>query len=242
MINNISNTNSLNFKGAFVIKFPKSVSGLQEAFEQNIKPNRFHKFENIFGEKGKIMYVFRESGDLCAAKFLSKNRVQGVVYYPDVTTSTIPVPNIKNAENYFSNENPLQIKSISKIMDYINKNLQKYVIQSDAVNKKLSKPIKPEKIAEKFNFKVVDSKYIPQNGTMKYNGIQESEMLISPATGKGNRYVFLKPKTGHGDTKHYLIDTNGEIIKDFKTPDEITAFRNGFFKSVEYYKSASFLK
>ena len=242
MINNISNTYSPNFNGTFVVKFPKSVPGLQEAFEQSIKPNRFHKFENVFGEQGKIMYVLRESADLGAAKFLDKNSVRGVVYYPTVTTTVIPSPNVKAAENFITNENPLQIKSISKIIDYINQNLQKYVAQSNAVNKKLNKAINPTKIAQKFNFDIVDFKYIPQKGLTEYKGLQGSEMLISPATGRGNRYIFLKPKIGHGDTKHYLVNSQGEVIKDFKTPDEITAFQNGFSKAIDYHKSISFVK
>ena len=242
MINNITKQNSLNFNGTFIIKFPKSVNGLQEAFEQSIKPNRFHKFENVFGEQGKTMYVLRESADLGTAKFLNKNSVRGVVYYPDVTTTTIPSPNVKMAENYITDKKPQQIKSVRKIMDYINQNLQKYVVQSDAVNKKLNKPIKPEQIAEKFNFQVVNSKYVPQKGITEYTGFQGSEMIISPVTSNGNRYIFFKPKNGHGDTKHYLVSAQGEIIKNFKTPDEITAFQNGFYKSIDYYKSVSFIK
>ena len=242
MINNVSNTNSVNFKGTFVVKFPKSIDGLKEAFEESIILNRFHKFENIFGESGKTMYVLRESADLGAVKFLDKNSVRGVVYYPTVTTAIIPSPNVKTAEIYFTNNEPTQIKSTSKILDYINKNFQKYVVMSEAVNKKLNKALKPRKLAEIFNFEIINSKYFPQKGTSEFTGFQDSEMLISPATSKGNRYIYLKPKNGYGDTKHYLVNSVGSVIKDFKTPDEIKAFNDGFSKSINYYRSISFVK
>lgn len=242
MINNTTNPITPSFNGTFIVKFPKSVKGLQEAFESNIIPARYHKFENVFGEQGKIMYVLRESADLGAAQFLKKNSVVGVVYYPNVTTTTIPTPNMKVAEDYIVKENPLQIKSTTKIMDYINGNLQKYVIQSDAVNKKLNKAIKPKKLAEMYNFKFETSKYYPQTGITEFKGVQGSEMLVSPATSKGNRYLFLKPKHGYGETKHYLVDINGNKIGDFDTPDKIKSFNDGFSKSVEFFKSISFVK
>lgn len=234
----INNINQQNFKGSFLVKFPKSNPKLQIEFERSIDPNKFQRLKDVFGEQGNFLYVVREAADVSVARFIDahKRSIRGVKYFPEVSTSDIQ--GIKINE-YFASKKPLCIQQISKILEYINKNLERHVVKVDRSARNIEKRQNNENIQNiirKFNIQVIEKTYIPQKFITKVKGTQGSELMISPQTEKGYYYVFHRPKTGYGETQHLLVDKYGDKVYVFDTPDKYKEFLKQFKEVIETFK------
>ena len=234
----ITNINQQNFNGSFLVKFPKSNPKLQIEFERSIDPNKFQRIKDVFAEQGNFLYVVREAADISVARFLDahKRSFRGVKYFPQVSTSDIQGVRINE---YFTEKKPLCIEQISKILEHVNKNLERHVVKVNHTVRNIEKRQyndNIQNIIRKFGIQVIEKSYLSKKCITKIRGTQGSELLISPQTEKGYYYIFHRPKSGYGETEYLLVDKYGDKIYNFDTPDKYKNFIKQFEETIEAFK------
>ena len=229
MLNRINN--NVNFNGGFLINYKLAPQGTQETLENNIG-NGKQIFRDWDGDKNSVFYITRDSKDYNIAKFIEKNNLD-FKYYPELNTKLRFDPEKRFILLDYLEKNNL------KIMDKID-DLIKFLTENRKISKKAKKikqdPFKP--ILEKMGIQIEGKTIKSPNGitTIKEKNTSR-EVIISPLSEHEVRYVRVVPEKPHWETKYYMIDADGNILKEFKTPDAIIAFRKGFNRAVEYSNS-----
>ncbi len=215
----ISNTSTQNFTGAYRIK-PNEIKAKTEI------PTLFTQGRQIFHnilEKGDEVIVVRSQYDKRIGKYIEENNLQGIEYYPTITT--------KSGLDDEKPEGLLELikdKSTQIITDI------KEICSLSAQQKRTPKPKLPtsqkevEKISNalRLNFeqpKVVSS---AKSTLIRDEAKQRTIEVIMP--NKGTSYVYVRPDAQYESTTKCIIDGQGNIVKTFETPEEIHKFLKKF--------------
>ena len=75
---------------------------------------------------------------------------------------------------------------------------------------------------------------VNQKGIFTIRDEAKKRTIKSSGFSNGNSYVYMYPDAAWEDSKRYLVGANGkQILKEYKTPNEIREFNNKFKKFIE---------
>lgn len=217
----INNLNSTSFSGGF--RFKQMPIEAKYELPNVIKKGRqiFYDFEN----KGDVFMLTRGEKDYAVIKFIRKNKLESV-YYPEL-----------NTKMGMDDEKP---EELSKLIE----SLKPQAITTLAQMNK-TRPLSPDsininekndllKILKNFNMDLNDYKLAENKGTLTLLSIDDSKKIrISPKSINGFRYVMIEPKSLEENVLRYAIDPSGEIIAEYRTPDEIRQFKTNFSNTIK---------
>ena len=217
----INNTSNTNFKGTFILN-PKNQQ-TKEAIPEIVKKGR-QIFYNI-KRPGDAVIVTQDKFDKRVSNFIENNKMN-FEYYPEISTKSglddqkplkltqllclkdnCVVKNLKLL-NKFLSDNPVHL---SKQNEYLHETLN--TLRLNIENPKIE-------VNQKGIFTIRDE---AKKRTIKSSGFRN-----------GNSYVYMYPDAAWEDSKRYLVGANGkQILKEYKTPNEIREFNNKFKKFIE---------
>lgn len=214
--NNISNTS---FKGSFVINSKNS--RIKEAIPQIIKRGR-QLFYDI-KQDGDVVIVTKDKYDKRVAEFIDSNNLE-FEYYPEISTSSgldDQIPSVL--------KNMLKIKNncVIKDLGLLNKFFKNSKLHLSTQSKYLQDTVDTLRLNIENSKVEIDSK-----GRFLIRDAVKERTVVSAGFNSGTSYVYVIPDSLNQDTKRFLIGKNGkEIIKEFSTPKEMSAFNKAFKKA-----------
>ena len=216
-VNNITNTT---FNGAFRLQ------GLTPELKENARSvlkNKRQIFDNI-GSTNDMVIVTRDAADALVHKFVKYNNIQ-FQYYPKINTKC-----------GLDDEKPRELLELMKNSSFVTTNSQvKKIIGSKKRVTKL------QSICDSYKNNILKTLCIDSDNTitlMKKGAliIQDKEharkVIISPPSKYKIHYVSVVPDSKNVEIKRYAIDSDGNILSTFNTPEGIKNFINGFNKSL----------
>lgn len=224
-IQSINNTTA--FKGGFLVQYPKTIPGIREGFEHIIENSKKLVFENFNGDSRSVMYLLRDSKDYEAAQFIRLNRVK-FQYLPEVNTGVNIDPHHPHKlVEYISSTNPRRITKSDDLITFVEAERAPQVPNANRANLKQIRML-----MQKLKIEINGQADLKRNGVYqildKENG---GAFVISPKNKFGFRYVFFKPSNKHEHETRFAIDSEGNKIGYFNTPDGIKKFKELFAKA-----------
>lgn len=216
---NIQNNSILTFSGAFRIRKPSE----QTATELS---NLIHKrgkqvFEN-FENTSDMFLVVRDKYDRVVTKYLKEHNLP-LEYYPQINTSSgldteEPERLSKLLKNKKFNTPLTTMTQIKKHINNLNRN--KYIeTQSPAY---IDKILKSLCIDNKHEIKTVRGAKIVIDKEF------DRKIFISPPTKNNIHYVKVQPNSQDKNIDRYAVDSQGNILQSYKTPDAMMKFTERF--------------
>ncbi len=226
MNNNVSSTN---FRGAFILNFSKFGPEMREGFEKTVGGNGRIIMEN-FGRKDNILYVLKNSKDYNAANYIKANGMR-FKYMPEIDTKLrFDSYHPEGAEEYIAKNKPRVITKTRELMDFIAGNRTK--------NKAVKNSHKNiyDKICEKLMINVQGTKQKDSRGVMTIKDKTADGLVkISPQSKYGISYVYVKPSNKYDPIMRYAVDTEGNKLAVFQTPEGIKKFSENFNKAIRHH-------
>ncbi len=228
MNNNVSSVNP-NFHGAFILNFSKLGSGMREGFEKAVGGNGRIIMED-FGRKDRILYVLKNSKDYNAANFIKSNGMR-FKYMPEVDTKLrFDSYHPEEAEKYIAQNRPRVITKMRELMDFISTNRTK--------NKTVKNSHKNiyDRICENLMINVQGQKQKDSKGVVTIKDKANDGLVkISPQSKFGISYVYVKPSNKYDPIMRYAIDSEGNKLATFQTPEGIKKFSENFNKAIRHH-------
>lgn len=176
---------------------------------------------NDFGKEGDVFIVTRSEADKKVSKFISENKID-FEYYPSITTKSgldderpselarllasleePPITTMAKMKRFFkkvSRQNYIETKS----SEYTNK-----ILSALCINKNL--PINMKKGA----IVAVDKEF-------------QRTIYISPPSKLNIHYVKVQPDSVNKSAERFAIDSEGNILTRFDSPDAMKIFNERF--------------
>ena len=91
--------------------------------------------------------------------------------------------------------------------------------------------IKPErieadsKILAKVNIDIPKAKHVMKDGLHMLTGANGEKAFVSAPNKNGFKYVMYQPKSLEEEVRRYAVTSDGMVLAEFKTPDEISQFK-----------------
>lgn len=217
----INRTTQTNFQGGF--KFP------QMPIEARTELGNFittHKqvFEN-FTRKGDVFLVTRDRTNFKVAEFIHNHNLR-FEFYPSINTKC-----------GLDTEKP---EGLAELLSTIKEEpiTSKTQLKKNLTRQKLMERIKdksPQYIDNVLKALCIDNKHPIKN----YNGISiisdnefQRNIFITPPSKLKIHYVKVEPVSLDKTVERYAIDTDGNILAKFQTPDAIKTFNERFNKLI----------
>ncbi len=213
-VNFNSNTN---FKGGF--RFPSMIAEAREKLPAITKRKQiFYDFE----KPGDVFLLVKKETDYQVAKFIRENKVP-FIYYPQLDTKC-----------GFDTERPSELSEKLKTMKPSSAQSRTSLKKAIADNLKLDEinRTKTDYIDKILNGLCIDNK--EENKKTLYKGaviVTDNEfkrkIYISPSD-KSIHYVIVKPDLKTESIKRYAMDSEGNILSTYNTPEGIQRFNKMF--------------
>ena len=213
-INNVSNTN---FQGGFrLINVSPKV--------KNELPNVIKKHRQIFDnfeKQGDVFITVRDEANKKIIKFIKDNKID-FEFYPTI-----------NTKSGLDNEKPSELTNlIEQIKDVPIKTMTQFRKYTDAMHRKhYIKKHAPEYTDKILKALCIDNKHPVKEvkGAIIVSDKEfNREILISPPSKYNIHYVKVVPKGVDGMVERYAIDTDGNILSRYQSPNGMKMFNNKF--------------
>lgn len=225
---NNSVSNNTNFKGAFLVKYPKTITGIREGLEKNLGNHGKSVFESFGGNENTVLYILRNNKDYDVAKFINKNSIS-FRYLPEFDTKALYEigGTLKNVETYLTENKSKFIQKASELMEFVNAN-------REGRRSKQSKPktMFYETVKEKLKINIQGKVKKNNRGVYTIEDKEHNGLLsISPKSKLGFIYVYVKPSNEYDPIRRYAVNEQGDIVATFQTPAQINKFKEMFKKA-----------
>lgn len=217
----IKNTSNINFRGTFILK-PQNQK-IREAIPQITRKGKqiFYDIKN----DGDIAFVTQDKYDKRVCEFVENNGTK-FEYYPEIST-----------KDGLDDEIPSGLKKLIAIRDNCIINdlkLLKRFIFGDSLHLRNQSKFMTEAI-NTLRLNVENAKIeINDKGVFIIRDAVKKRTIKSTGFKNGMSYFFVIPDTLDRNTSRYLIGKNGQqIVKEYKTPKEISAFNKAFMNAIK---------
>lgn len=214
--NNISNTN---FTGAFRIK-PQDVKAKAEI------PAMFTQGKQVFHnvlEKGDEVIVLRDNYDKRVGKYIQENGLTNLEYYPKI-----------NTKSGLDDEQPEGLIQLMKDKTAEIKTELEDIVATISGQKGIRRPKKfraekeVKKIANALRLNIENPEITTSKNVTRIRDNQKGRTIEVIATNPATSYVYVKPDSLNEDSTKCIINTQGQVVKRFETPKDITKFMKKF--------------
>ena len=220
----VQNSTNINFQGGFRFRTMKTSAKTE-------LPNLFKRGKQIFYDfenKGDVFLLTRLDKDYHVARFIKKHKLK-FEYYPELSTTTRQLDSeIHEPLTEMINElKPKKITSFDEMICSIKERLRAENIAKSG----LRPGIDPErittdsKILSELGINVQNAKHSVKDGLHMITGKNGEKALVSAPSRNGFRYVMYQPKSIEEEVRRYAVASDGMVIAEFKTPNEIAQFK-----------------
>lgn len=224
---------STNFKGGFLLNYYHTKPKIRRQLEHVIGMHGVQVFDKFNGKDYAVFYILNNPKDIKMADFLANNNKIRFQYYPDI-----------NTKNQFNSQNPEELVEYIKIKHpkciKILHEMQKIIYKrNDSILSKRHSDIDLAKgLLKKYGFNFSEDVNLQDDGVVIIKNTKGSGLLkMTPPNVIGLRYVYIEPNNSYDDSIRCLVTSKGLVLKDFKTPDEMSRFREGFTRLVQNYET-----
>ena len=212
-IDKITNTN---FNGGFrFINMP--LEAKKQLPELIGKKQIFYNFE----KEGDVFLVTRDLSNFKVGQFIKRNKFD-FEFYPSINTKCgfdDEMPEVLSAFLDKLKENPITTRS--QLRKYFSKEKFTNIVLSQSP-KYVNNILKALCIDNKYKTKIVKGISIIEDTEF------QRKILISPPSKFNIHYVKIEPKGYDKKVERYAIDSNGNILTTFNTPEAMKIFNNRF--------------
>ncbi len=221
--------NNINFQGGFLINYKSAVKGTQELLENRIGHGK-QIFRNWNGDGNSVFYVMKDSKDYNIAQFVKTNELK-FQYYPELNTKLrFDTYEPQTFINYLKENTLKVINKFDELMDFIAVNRQHKAIPNSHLSVE-------QRILNKMQINIDGKKPVTNSkGITRVKDKNSGKIAIfSPQSATGARYVHIVPEKSHWNSEFYMVDNEGNILKQFSSVDGIFAFTEGFNKAIKHH-------
>ncbi len=224
--NNIYPTQQ-SFSGAFRFnaKNTKAQTEIPQLFTQGRQI-----FKDIL-EQGDQVIVVRDNYDKRIGKYIAENNISDVEYFPTINTKCgLDADEPQGLLNLIKDKAIKIITNTEEMFETIKtqrKSPQKTLPAPKPKTPnpaKLNAQAKLEMVSNALRLNIEDPEINTINNLVQIidkNKKRRIEIITQPA---GQQYVYVKPDSKSEDTIKCLLNSKGDIIKSFETPDDIHKF------------------
>ena len=217
----VTNIDNFSFRGGFrFINMPDEARVKLVDLSKKGK-QVFYDFEN----KGDVFLVTRDNLNFKVGKFINEHNLK-FEFYPQINTNCgldNEIPEALSKLLKSMNIRPITTKSqLKKVLS----------MQNSVKDQNTTSPQYVQDILEGLHI-VKDLKYMNIKGVYVFNDPEfERKIHISKPLANDMFLVLVEPYSSSKPSKRFLTDIKGNIVKVFKTPDEIHKFYNDFRNSI----------
>ncbi|MBQ7764695.1 hypothetical protein IJ384_04940 [bacterium] len=216
---NIQNNSRLNFTGAFRVRRPSEQATTElSTLIRNRGKQIFYNFENT----SDIFLVVRDKYDRVVLKYLKEHNLP-LEYYPKINTSSgLDSQEPEKLSELLKNKkfnSPLT--SVNQIKKHINNTNRNEYIENQSP-KYIDKILKSLCIDNKHEIKTVRGAKIIIDKEF------DRKVFISPPTINNIHYVKVQPNSPNKNIDRYAIDSEGNILQSYRTPEAMMKFTERF--------------
>ncbi len=217
----VTNIDNFSFRGGFrFINMPDEARVKLVDLSKKGK-QVFYDFEN----KGDVFLVTRDNLNFKVGKFINEHNLK-FEFYPQINTNCgldNEIPEALSKLLKSMNIRPITTKSqLKKVLS----------MQKSVKDQNTTSPQYVQDILEGLHI-VKDLKYMNIKGVYVFNDPEfERKIHISKPLANDMFLVLVEPYSSSKPSKRFLTDIKGNIVKVFKTPDEIHKFYNDFRNSI----------
>lgn len=220
----VQNSTNTNFKGGF--RFPNMKTTARTQL-----PSIFKKGKQIFYDferKGDVFLLTRPEKDYDVAKFIKKHRLN-FEYYPEISTTTRQLDSEihEPLSEMLSELKPHKISNFEDMMLNIKAKLRAENIAKSGLKAGID-PARLEtddRLLLNVGISISKGKHMIKDGIHMITGSNGEKALVSAPSKNGFRYIMYQPKSLEEEVKRYAVASDGMIIAEFKTPNEIAQFK-----------------
>lgn len=213
----VNNNINTSFKGGF--RFSQMPISAKNDLAEFIttKKQIFNDFERV----GDVFLVTRDMTNYKVAQFIKKHKLT-FEFYPQVNTRCgLDTEKPEGLSKFLAIIKEPPIKTVSQLKkSLINQKRSDYIEQKS--------PAYIDKILKTL---CIDNKHSINDykgGKIVIDNEFNRKIYISPPSRFNIHYVMVKPDSISGDVKRYALDSQGNILTKFDTPDAIKLFNKRY--------------
>ncbi len=217
-VNNISQTN---FKGGF--KFPQMPTGARNELCEFITTKK-QIFDN-FKKSGDVFLVTRDKTNFKVAEFIRKHKLK-FEFYPTINTKCqLDTQNPEGLETLLDSIKEAPITTMSQLRKILTRQKRNSSIE-------IKSPSYTDKILKAL---CIDNKHPVKNikgATVIEDNEFNRKIFFSPPSKLNIHYVKVSHSSVDKGAELYAIDSEGNILNRYSTPDGIKIFNQRFKNSL----------